>query len=146
MRRQQCERKSKLCRSLVCVFHGHTAINTVYLCKTPRRSMSHQNNVLLANQKEERQEKERERDCSMVCEQIKSLAEFQSFPVSFQSLTTDLEMLISHLLIADSRSRPVLHFWWLSLKYRHSFGKQKHLFGFTLALYSHLSKGCRRRP
>ena len=42
----------------------------------------------------------------MVCEQIKSLAEFQSFPVSFQSLTTDLEMLISHLLIADSRSEP----------------------------------------
>lgn len=49
-------------------------------------------------------EKEGERGCSMVCEQIKSLAEFQSFPISFQSLTTDLEMLISHLLIADSGS------------------------------------------
>lgn len=100
--------------------------------------MSHRNNVLLANQKEERQAKE---SCSMVWERIKSLAEFQSFPVSFQSLTTDLEMLISHLLIADSRSWPVLHFWWMRFKNRHSFGKQKRLFGLTLTLYSHSNDG-----
>lgn len=122
-------------------FHRHTAINTVYLCKTSRRSMSHQNNVLLANQKEESQEKrERKRPLNPERADKVSIAEFQSFPVSFQSLTTDLEMLMSHLLIADSRSRPVLHFWWMRCKNRHSFGKQKHLFGLTLTLYNHLNK------
>lgn len=41
---------------LSCVFfHGHAAINTVYLCKSPGRSMRHQNDVVLANQKEKRQ-------------------------------------------------------------------------------------------
>lgn len=67
----------------------------------------------------------------MACEQIKSLAGFQSFPVSFQSLTTDLEMLIGHLLIADSRSTPFRHSWWMHFKNRHSFGKPKRLFGFS---------------
>lgn len=87
--------------------------------------------------------KREKKNCSMVCEQIKSVAEFQSFPMSFQSLTTDLEMLISHLLIAGSRSQLFFHFWWMHFKNRHSFGKQKHLFGVTLALYNHLNKGCR---
>lgn len=85
---------------------------------------------------------ERERDCSMACEQIKSLAEFQSFPISFQSSTTDLEMLINHLLIADSRLGPFLHFWWMHFKNRPSFGKKKHLFGFTLVL-CHFNKECK---
>lgn len=43
-----------MCSSCV-FFHWHKAMNTVYLC--PRRSMSHQNNVLLANQKEEKTKK-----------------------------------------------------------------------------------------
>lgn len=40
------------CTALLCVFHGRAAINTAYLCKSKSRSMSHRNNVLLANQKE----------------------------------------------------------------------------------------------
>lgn len=83
--------------------------------------MSHQSNVLLANQKEERQETVQ----WCVCEQIKSPAEFQSFSISFQSLTTDLEMLISHLLIADSRSRPFPHFWWMNFENRKLIWKAK---------------------
>lgn len=57
------------------------------------------NNVLLANQKEERPKTE-----TVMCEEIK--AAFQSF----QGSATDLELIISHLLITDSRSCAWLRF------------------------------------
>lgn len=49
------------CTALVCVF-PRARSHKYALFKTSRRSMSHQTDVLLADQKEERQQKERERE------------------------------------------------------------------------------------
>lgn len=116
---QQCHRK-KVCVFwvcgglkgevncvLLCVFlYGHTAINTVSLWKLPgdqwaSRIMFY---LLIKRRKGRRNKLLNGVWADKVCSWIPIA------PQSFQSLTTDLEMPISHLLIGDSRSRPLPHF------------------------------------
>lgn len=107
---------------------------------SPAWSLSYQNNVLHTHKNDRRQETSRrvwERPFNVLWEQIKSAAEFQSFPGSFRSLSTDLEMLINHLLMAERRLAPLLHFWWIRFKNRHSSGKLNQLSGCAVLLSSH---------